>query len=101
MPRPLKEALTNTPRMLCRSLQLEISPKEFLNFDSKNQQQTAALDSGSKIVDDIGHFLEHLDKRNMLDSSKFSVNHFLQLLDHASLYFYILNQTDRAIFIKS
>ena len=54
----------------------------------------ASLSGWTMIVENIGNFIEELKSKELTTNE--NPNSFAMLLDHASLYYYVLNQTERA-----
>ena len=89
----LENTLQNAQKMLCKAIDLEESPKNYLE-QSDIKWQVESLIGWSLVMENVGHFIEELKtNRIRLDSEH---NNSAKLLDHVSLYYYVLNQSERA-----
>ena len=83
--------------MLVFALEQEESPSTVLEATKKINWKEASLREWAIILENIGHFLEQFKKERIQTEN---VN-FCTLLDHAILYYKILNQTDRSTDYRS
>ena len=91
--------------MLTFALEQEESPEKLAGLFQKQNKETinpsvGCLAKWSVIQENVGNFLDEMKKNNELMNGSFCNNSFFKLLDHASLYYHTLNQTDRANFYK-
>ena len=94
----LTETLQNVQRMLTHAIEVETSPLSFLSYaESATKFNVAALHEWSMVVENTGHFLDELKKMKVDASGEmFDSNGLAKLLDHTSLYYFVMNQTERA-----
>ena len=91
----LEETLQNIQHMLVKALEEEETPSSYIKFVVENiKWRVASLSGWTMIVENVGHFIEELKMKELTMIQ--SPNSTAMLLDHASLYYYILNQTERA-----
>ena len=91
----LVNTLQNAHRMLSRAVEAEESPTKYLEYNEKDIKWTIeTLGGWSMVMENVGHFLEEL--KILKVTSKTGFNGTAKLLDHASLYYYVLNQNERA-----
>ena len=98
-PDELKEALDNTQRMICHALENVQSPKSLENILKHGEDffsSVPSLNNWSLVMENLGHFLDEMKKEEKLSDICFTNCSFLRILDDAFLYYYVLNQRDRA-----
>ena len=91
----LEETLQNIQHMLVKALEKEETPSSYIKFVEEDiKWRVISLSGWTMIVENVGHFIEELKTKELKMIQ--SPNSTATLLDHASLYYYILNQTERA-----
>ena len=96
----LKTTLENIQKMLSHSIENEELPDNFLTRDQALKFTGGHLSTLSMVMENVGHFLKELKKTKYLRENIFSNNSFVMILEHASLYFFVLNQTECALFYR-
>ena len=85
--------------MLAYAVEEEESPLSYLEYAAKEiKWKVEGLSGWSMIMENVGHFMEEMKRLNLVLST--DPNNSAKLLDHASLYCYVLNQTERATVYK-
>ena len=84
--------------MLSFSLENEESPETLQYKEITLGLRMGSLVNWSKIMENAGHYLEEIEER--LTENMFTNNSFVKLVEHASLYYSVLNQTPRATFYR-
>ena len=91
----LEHTLQNVQKMLSRAVDVEESPSKYLECNEKDIKWTVeTLGGWSMVMENVGHFMEELKSLQLNLKTEF--NGTAKLLDHSSLYYYVLNQTERA-----
>ena len=87
----------NVQRMLSYAIENEQSPACFMSMaNDENKLKEATLSEWAQLVENTGHFLDELKNLDVAMDAVFDNEGFAMLLDHTSLYYYVLNQTERA-----
>ena len=85
--------------MLAWAVEEEESPMSYLEYAEKEiKWKVEALSGWSIIMENVGYIMEELKRLNLRLSTE--PNNSAKLLDHPSLYDYVLNQTERASVYK-
>ena len=97
----LQETLQNVQRMLAYSIENEEKPEDYMNQPVVSKEENswwnvAALRGWGMIMENIDHFLQELDNKECLLGKTVQNNQFVMLIDHAILYFFVMNQIDTA-----
>ena len=97
------EIMTTTQRMMCFALTSSEFPDIEVIKDSKLQDSCISSLKGWKdVVENCGHFLDELKQHeNAFQQDIFCNEPFLKILDHSALYYFVLNQRDRANFYSN
>ena len=91
-----EETMQNVQCMLVKALEVEETPSSFMKYVEEDiKWKVANLSGWTLIVENVGHFMQELKYKEL--TMKENPNSGAQLLDHASLYYYVLNQTERAM----
>ena len=92
----LEPTLENAQKMLSKAVDIEESPSKYLELDDKDiKWSIETLGGWSMVMENVGHFMEELKTLKVV--LKTEPNCTAKLLDHAYLYYFVLNQTDRAV----
>ena len=91
----LERTLENVQRMLSRAVDVEESPSRYVELNEEDIKWTVdTLGGWSMVMENVGHFIEELGTLQL--TLKTGFNATAKILDHCSLYFFVLNQTERA-----
>ena len=91
----LKETLQNVQRMLSYAVENVESPTLLSLADTQIKLKEATLCEWAQVVENTGHFLDELKGEDVDTETVFDDDGFAILLDHASLYYYVQNETER------
>ena len=91
----MEETMQNVQCMLVKALEVEETPSSYMKYVEEDiKWNVASLSGWTMIVENIGNFIEELKSKELIMND--NPNSCAMLLDHASLYYYVLNQTERA-----
>ena len=96
----LYETYENIYKVLSYAIEKEENPESVPYMEKTIELKVECLSRWSLVMENTGYFLEEIDMCGDLTNSIFTKKSFIKVLEHASLYYSILNQTDRASFYR-